>query len=893
MNKINSSYENKDFSCENKEVSSLTTNDETSDVKYNTLNLADFVYQGKLGLSTFVNDQLVIYHRMALRRALPSVLDGLKESQRKVLFTILERNYKKTNDLEKIMGAVKEETKYHHGGSSVTETITKMAQGYVGSNNIPLLENDGEFGCVDPDTEILLWDGSIKLAKDISINDILIGDDGSSRTIRKIVKGVDDMYHIKQGYGKDYVVNSQHILTLCYSDHKIIKEKSNMWIAYYYNKVSQKVTSKVSCFSRLENFNTSKISSTDAKKNIEDFLKNIPDEWNIFDINIQDYLYFPSYVKEKCKSVKNKTSVKWDKKDVPIDPYIFGSWLGVGNHLCRRSISGLDEITEGVLPATVDKICIEAIRCENKYIPKEYIINDEETRLKLLAGFIDTNGTIRNKKGVCYISISLEKEIYGHIIDSIQYISRSLGYKAEIEDRKNENCITIREMNITGSYLDKIPTKISRKKLEGGNENKDYISCSISAIKINKGKYIGWCIDRNERFLLGDFTVTHNSRILGGGDHAAPRYIATMAEKITRTIFSIQDDALLERMIEDNEPIEYRFYIPILPMILVNGVKGIASGYSTEIPSYNPLEIVNWLEMWLDGKHLDLPGLIPWYRGYTGDIKLEKFEDGRATGWRSKGILEKGVGKEKDWWHIKELPIGSWTKSFEEWLEYLESGLPPKDKKWKKKDVRCLSDIKSYSTPNKVHFMIKPTKDFIPDMNVVGNLKIMQSTKSLNNMVAIDENDYPIRFGSPEEILLFFCPMRLKYYRLRKNLLLKVLKKDLLISSNRYKFVKGVVDKKLDLHQSDEELEIMLSSNIWLFNKVISGQNKELSYDYLLSMQMRSMTITKLEELKLEADKLSEDIKILDSKTVKDIWKNDLNKFKTKYIKFLKTRCEE
>jgi DNA topoisomerase-2 len=506
-----------------------TTSSTTDKPIYNGLDLADFVYEGKLGLSSFVNDQLVIYHRMALRRALPSVWDGLKESQRKVLFTVLLRNYKKTSDLEKIMGAVKEETKYHHGGSSVTETITKMGQGFVGSNNIPLLENDGEFG----------------------------------------------------------------------------------------------------------------------------------------------------------------------------------------------------------------------------------------------------------------------------------------------------------------------------------------------------------------------------TRINGGGDHAAPRYIATMAEKITRIIFSVHDDALLERMIEDNEPIEYRFYMPILPMILVNGVKGIASGYSTDIPSYNPLDLVHWIEMWLDGKSKSLSGLVPWYRGYTGEIKLEKFVNGRAGGWISKGILEEGNGKEAGWWHIRELPIGTWTKSFEEWLEYIESGVPPKDKKWKKKEVRGLHDIKSYCTPNKVHFMIQPTKDFIPDMNIAGNLKVMQSTKSLNNMVAIDENDYPRRFGSPEEILRFFCPMRLKYYGLRKECLLTVLKRDLLISSNRYRFVKGVVDKKLDLHHSDEELEMMLSSDLWHFNKVESGQNKELSYDYLLSMQMRSMTVKKLEELKLEANKLTEEIRILESKTVKDIWRDDLSKFKTEYVKFLKTRCEE
>lgn len=491
-----------------------------------------YVYEGRMGLSSFVDQQLIIYHKMALRRALPSVWDGLKESQRKVLFAILLRKYKKTKDLEKVMGAVKEETGYHHGGHSLQETTTKMGQGFVGSNNIPLLVNDGEFG----------------------------------------------------------------------------------------------------------------------------------------------------------------------------------------------------------------------------------------------------------------------------------------------------------------------------------------------------------------------------TRLEGGKDHAAARYIATMEESITRIIYSVHDNALLERLVEDDEPVEYKFFMPILPMLLVNGAKGVASGFSTDIPNYNPLDLVDWIETWLDPERntSELKELVPWYRGYTGQIELIKSKSGKAIGWKSSGILEIGNGKnEKGWWHIRELPIGVWTKPFEEWLEYIETGVAPKGKKWKKKDVRGLSDIKTYCTANRVHFMIKPTKDFKPDMDTPGNLKVLQKKRSLKNMIAIDENDYPHRFNSPEDVLRFFCPRRLVYYQLRKDHILDVLNQDLKKASNRYRFVKGVVDKKLNLHQTSEVLEKTLSGKPWNFDRIATGKTESPSYEYLLSMQMRSMTVEKLSELEKEVEKITGEISVLEAKTTRTLWQDDLAVFRAEYKKFLKTRYEE
>lgn len=377
------------------------------------------------------------------------------------------------------------------------------------------------------------------------------------------------------------------------------------------------------------------------------------------------------------------------------------------------------------------------------------------------------------------------------------------------------------------------------------------------------------------------------TRLEGGADAAAPRYLATTIESIVKVIFNPLDEPLLERLVEDDETVEFRTYMPIIPMILVNGSKGIASGFATDIPAHNPLDIVAWIEAWLDGDVSEVPDLVPWYRGFTGEIELIK--KGSVRSWKSKGILEQGTGKDKGWWHIRELPIGLWTKKFESWLGYLSGDPPAAGSKMKKIDVVCIRAYKAYNGPNSVHFKIQPTKDFIPDMDTVGNLKVMQKTKT-PNMVAIDESNYPHKFKSAESILKFFCPTRLEYYQRRKDYILGTLKKDLTKASNRYRYVKAVVDKKLNMYQSDEELDRVMEEE-WKFDRLVSGaESNTPSYDYLLSMQMRSMTKKKLEELKKEQEDLEKKIKILKGKSSKDLWREDLEEFKVQYAKFVKTR---
>lgn len=375
----------------------------------------------------------------------------------------------------------------------------------------------------------------------------------------------------------------------------------------------------------------------------------------------------------------------------------------------------------------------------------------------------------------------------------------------------------------------------------------------------------------------------------GGKDHASAKYIKTKLEDIVKALFPSDDFNLLKQKMDDNEKIEYEFFIPIIPLILTNETIGIASGFSTNIPSYNPEDIIKRIEVWLDDekKFKNLPPMKPWYRGFTGEITLDKGEkDKYYTRWISKGIINEVKG---GWFEISEIPIRLWTLEFRQWLKYLETGVSPKGKKWPQRNIKALSKIVDNSKVNTVDFRIKPTRDFRPDVKVKGNFNNLISCESLKNMVVVDELGYPYRFNTAEEILELFCYKRLDFYELRKEYLLKLINFELERSINKYRFVKLVKDRKLDLYRNDDDLTKELKK---LKFAKLSFDEKPESYDYLLNMQMRSMTVRNLEKLKREKIKLNERLEELQKKSPKDLWREDLENVKVAYKKFLKTRVE-
>ena len=154
------------------------------------------------------------------------------------------------------------------------------------------------------------------------------------------------------------------------------------------------------------------------------------------------------------------------------------------------------------------------------------------------------------------------------------------------------------------------------------------------------------------------------TRLQGGKDAASARYIFTALNPITRHIFHSADDKLLNYLNEDGDKIEPEWYVPVIPMVLVNGSDGIGTGWSSSIPNYNPEDIVNNIRRLMNGE--EQQSMSPWYRGYKGAIERVSDDKFKVTG--SFRIIDNNTIE------ITELPIRSWTQTYKEQLESWVTG---------------------------------------------------------------------------------------------------------------------------------------------------------------------------------------------------------------------------
>ena len=897
----------------------------------------DYNTKESVPVAQLINKELVLFSISDNVRSIPSIVDGLKPGQRKVLFACFKKKLKTEIKVAQLAGYISEHTSYHHGEHSLQETIINMAQNYVGANNMNLLQPCGQFGCVDPETDILLWDSTIKKAKDINVNDILIGDDGTKRIINKVVEGYDTMYKIN--YKKNnYIVNSQHILTLCYTPHKKIywKNSSKSFYTSYFDEKTKKV--KIITVRTIEStinnhYNSSKLSREEAYNIIQDKICNVNNN-NIFDINIQDYLKLSKSDQINFYGIYNSKNIEWEEQSINIDPYILGSWLGdgycdchaiasfdseiikewaiylnkIGCELChcknnpphenhtfyirRRGSSKNNNLAIGDESNSCDKCIgcntskyncdacnwsfdknIDDFMCnglninnckavnlnpfkelfknnnlyKNKHIPTEYIYNSKENRLKLLAGLIDTDGTLK-KRGNTYAYEFSQCYKRKNIIESIKIICGSLGYVTSIYDNKSSKILTI---SITGNNINEIPVKVERKKIKNVVINNEAYLYKINVQMLENNKYCGWYIDKNERFLLSDFTITHNTRLMGGKDSSSPRYIFTHLSNYSNELFNLQDFPLLEYLNDDGQSIEPKFYVPTLPLLLINGAEGIGTGFSTKIPSFNPDDLKFCLEKLVEDPDYEIPELTPWYRGFNGHI--EKIETNKWISYGSYIITDNMI-------KITEIPIGESIENYKQFLEKMEA------------DDRIIT-FKNNSTDTKVNFEIKMRKETLNQWEYAGTLeKNLKLTSNINatNMYIFNEKGNLQKMDSPEDILLSFFRIRNKYHILRKEYLTEQISKELVILQSKVKFVRAIVNDELVVFKRKKQ---QITEDI---KKM--GLYENPNYDYLLNMPIHTFTEETIDKLEKEYSSKENEYEVIKNTTIKDLWNHDFDK---------------
>lgn len=335
------------------------------------------------------------------------------------------------------------------------------------------------------------------------------------------------------------------------------------------------------------------------------------------------------------------------------------------------------------------------------------------------------------------------------------------------------------------------------------------------------------------------------SRSHNGKDAANARYIFTKLSKVTRYIFHPDDDDLLMYISSEGMLIEPEYYVPVLPMVLVNGVvSGIGTGWSTSIPSYNPVDIIKWIKDWLNGDSVH-SGISPYYNNFAGTIK-----DIGNNRYETRGVVEVGENRTGlNTFKVRELPIGVWTDKYKEFLEEL-------------KDARKITKLLNYSTPDTIHFEITGS---ITEKDLR-----LSSIVSTSNLVLFGCDGALQKYKDVYHIMEEFCKTRLEYYTRRRSNTILQLTKEFNLNQSKLRFLKDVMTEKLVINKRDEcDIISDMARNGYL--KVDDG------YTYLLNLPVSQFTNKKLTALMDKISLLKSRINALENTTDKDMWLSDLD----------------
>lgn len=512
---------------------------------------------------------------------------------------------------------------------------------------------------------------------------------------------------------------------------------------------------------------------------------------------------------------------------------------------------------------------------------------------------------------------------------------------------------------------------------------------------------------------LGQF----GNRYLMGKNFASARYIFTKLNKITRMIFKESDDNVLSYNVEEGQKIEPEYYVPILPLLLINGTTGIGTGWSTAVPSYNPIDISNNIINRLNDDNYEFQEMKPWFKGFIGEVLKCNDEDEikAVSNNNKKKVKSSNLDGESSIINndnndlalnesintannknndnnntsnnflkpihnysskysvngrfkfipydlslvITELPIKTSITQYKEFLEtnYIEN----KDNLKKEFEI---TDMQQHHSENKIFFKVKLTADSykkLDSMNYQQQLKTLKLTSTLStvNMVAFDSNNQIRRYLNTNEILEEFFNIRISYYNNRKKFCLEKLKYQYDIIKNKLIFIENIIKgeiifankSKAEIISSilnkgilpeseiknkynsvfsvkisnqnevvvegedkeDNEIEIISSKNkkrnpneasntktknkskmeiddeIEISNSNSNSTNKfnQKDFDYLMSMNMWNLTKDKVDSLTEQEKELGKEIKELESTSVKQLWKNDIEEFVNEYQSLL------
>jgi len=504
---------------------------------------------------------------------------------------------------------------------------------------------------------------------------------------------------------------------------------------------------------------------------------------------------------------------------------------------------------------------------------KKNRVDDRKTWLNNLKKGTYLNYSRAQKKGVCYSDFINRELILFSQADNFRSIPHIYdGFKPS--QRKV----------LFSCFKRKLKKEIKVAQLAGYvSEHSAYHHGEMSLNGTIVGMAQSFCGSNNINVLTpsGQF----GTRRMGGKDAASPRYIFTKLEKITRAIFHEDDDALLQYLTDDGMNIEPEFYMPVIPMILVNGSDGIGTGWSTFVPNYSTRQIIRNIRNLIHGEEME--NMMPFYSGYSGDVIPE-------TGIREGSFIVRGKIEVVDdsTILISELPVKTWTQNYKVFLESLliSNGKSESD----------IKDFKEDHTDTTVSFTITASKEKIDSFahvkdGLYGKFKLLGKLHT-TNMHMFDELGRIIKYHNPLEIMTSFYSTRLDFYGQRKDLLLLVLRRDLKILSNKARFVEEVCkddliinnrkrkeilyelqDRGYDLFDGKKEKgDESSESDDFLEDNATDGELAR-GYEYLLGLKIWNLTFEKVEKLRQQVKDKEVTVIELEATPLSKLWENDLD----------------
>eukprot|EP00672_Neobodo_designis_P021424 CAMPEP_0174847070 /NCGR_PEP_ID=MMETSP1114-20130205/12682_1 /TAXON_ID=312471 /ORGANISM="Neobodo designis, Strain CCAP 1951/1" /LENGTH=1431 /DNA_ID=CAMNT_0016081341 /DNA_START=175 /DNA_END=4470 /DNA_ORIENTATION=+ len=443
---------------------------------------------------------------------------------------------------------------------------------------------------------------------------------------------------------------------------------------------------------------------------------------------------------------------------------------------------------------------------------------------------------------------------------------------------------------------------------------------SLTATIVNLAQdYVG---SNNVPLLVPDGQF--GTRSQGGKDSASARYIFTTLANVTRFIYPKVDDYIVQYKDDDGFPVEPHFYVPVIPMVLVNGTSGIGTGFATNIPNFSPWDLIKNVRRLLRGE--DPEEMVPWYYGFNGDISPNATAPGKFVTKGKVEVLESGVV------HVSELPIAYWTSQYKKFLEDLV-------------EKELVVSFRENHTDVTVDFDIVLHPTVLRQWSEAGVLEEkldLRGTLHTTNIIGFNDREALAKYANAEAVLKEFFVVRLDYYGKRKEYLINELQYTIEKLTNMVRFVNSVVDGTLSVVKkrkpvllaelrskgykpfppqqkknlsktateatadeqaaADKEEDDGPLGALGNVSRAAEGSGQADSpeveaaardYDYLLGLRIWSLTSEMVARLEAQLAAARKELDTLMAKTPKDLWNEDLDKLEAALTAYFKSRDKE